>query len=284
MPLKLQGMVASVYVFVRDYRVASIGGLIVLLFLLMGLLAPWVSPKDPNAISLQNALQSPGKEFLLGTDWNGRDLLSRIIYGARVSLSIAFAAVSAGAVVGIIFGTLAGWYKRLENLIMRLIDVLLCFPGIIVALAIIAVLGPSLINLIIAIAIYRVPQTARLAHGLTLSAREKDYVKSAVSIGASDRRIILRHIIPNIMAPLIVQISLMLPGAIMTVAGLSFLGLGLRPPTAEWGSILRDSTEWFHMAPHVMIFPGLALMLVVFGFNTLGDGLRDFLDPRTGKM
>jgi peptide/nickel transport system permease protein len=163
---------------------------------------------------------------------------------------------------------------------MRAMDVLLCFPSIVTALTIISVLGPGINNLIIAIAVYQVPQCARLANGLTLTVRENVYVEAAVSVGVPARRILSRHILPNILAPMLVQGSLLIPSAIMTTAALSFLGLGVRPPLAEWGSMLQGSLQWVQLAPHVMIFPGLALMLVVFGFNTLGDGLRSALDPR----
>jgi peptide/nickel transport system permease protein len=163
---------------------------------------------------------------------------------------------------------------------MRLMDVLLCFPGIITALTIISILGSGIENVIVAIVMYQIPQFARLTHGLTLTVKENDYVTAAISVGANDFRILLRHILPNILASIIVQMSLLIPGAIMTTAGLSFLGLGVEPPTAEWGSMLQDSLKWARRAPHVMIFPGLALMLVVFGFNTFGDGLRAALDPK----
>jgi len=270
--------------FIRHYKIPSVGALLVLLFLFMGILAPWISPKDPLHVSPRDSLKPPGPEFLLGTDILGRDLLSRIIYGARVSLLIALAAVAIGAFIGVVLGMLAGWQRKIEMPIMRLMDVLLCFPGIIVALSIVAIFGRSIENLIIAIALYRIPQFSRLCHGLTLATKENAYIEAAAAIGVSNRRIMTHHILPNILAPIVVQISLMVPGAIMTVAGLSFLGLGIKPPTPEWGSMLQKSIVWSRDAPHIMIFPGLALMLVVLGFNMLGDGLRDFLDPRTRKV
>lgn len=278
--MNLQSLFKPITRFMRAYKLASIGGFIVILFLLVGLLAPWIAPKDPNKISVWDSIKLPGREFLLGADHNGRDLLSRIIYGARISLFISFSAVGIGTVIGVTLGTLAGWHKRLETPIMRFMDVLLCFPGIITALAIISILGSGVENVIVAIVMYQIPQFARLAHGLTLAVKENTYVTAALSIGASDGRILSQHILPNIVAPVIVQMSLLIPGAILTTAGLSFLGLGVEPPTAEWGSMLQDSLKWARLAPHVMIFPGLALMLVVFGFNTFGDGLRSALDPR----
>lgn len=278
--MNLQSLFKPITRFMNTYKLASIGGFVVILFVLVGLLAPWVAPKDPNQISVWDSVKPPGGEFLLGADHNGRDLLSRIIYGARISLFISFVAVGIGTVIGVALGIFAGWNKGLETPIMRLMDVLLCFPGIITALAIISILGSGVENVIVAIVMYQIPQFARLAHGLALVTKENTYVTAALSIGASDGRILSRHILPNIMAPIIVQMSLLIPGAIMTTAGLSFLGLGVEPPTAEWGSMLQDSLKWARLAPHVMIFPGLALMLVVFGFNTFGDGLRSALDPR----
>ena len=273
-------MLKSFNYFIRNYKLGAIGALIVLIFVVTALLAPWLAPKDPNQIAVRDTLKPPGVEYLLGADNNGRDLLSRIIFGARISLTIAFAAVGIGTVIGVVLGVVAAWYPRLEMPIMRLMDVLLSFPGIIIGLTIIAILGSGIENVILAIAIYQLPQFARLAHGLALTVKATAYVDAAVAVGSPVHRILLRHILPNIVAQILVQISILIPSAIMTSAGLSFLGLGVPPPTAEWGSMLQGSISWARLAPHVMIFPGLTLMLVVFGFNILGDGLRDALDPR----
>ena len=266
--------------FVRDHKLAAFGGLIVVAFVITGIFAPELAPKDPNRVSVRNSLMPPSAEFPLGADNNGRDILSRIIYGARVSLYVSVTSVAIAAFVGVLLGILAAWYRWLRAPIMRLMDVLLAFPGIVIALTIIAILGRGLENVILAIAIYQIPQFARLAHGLALSAQEQTYVEAAVAGGESDAAILSRYVLPNIMAPIIVQISLLIPGAIMTAAGLSFIGLGVPPPTAEWGAMLELSLTWGRLAPHMTVFPGLALMLVVFGFNVLGDGLRDALDPR----
>ena len=273
-------MLKSFNYFIRNYKLGAIGALIVLIFVVTALLAPWLAPKDPNQIAVRDTLKPPGVEYLLGADNNGRDLLSRIIFGARISLTIAFASVGIGTVIGVVLGVVAAWYPRLEMPIMRLMDVLLSFPGIIIGLTIIAILGSGIENVILAIAIYQLPQFARLAHGLALTVKATAYVDAAVAVGSPVHRILLRHILPNIVAQILVQISILIPSAIMTSAGLSFLGLGVPPPTAEWGSMLQGSISWARLAPHVMIFPGLTLMLVVFGFNILGDGLRDALDPR----
>jgi peptide/nickel transport system permease protein len=279
----LQNAARSTGHFARNYKLAFLGAIIVIAFVLTALLAPWISPRDPNEISLANTLESPGRDFLLGTDNHGRDQLSRLIHGARISLTIAISAVVLGTVTGVTLGITAGWFSALQTPLMRLVDVLLAFPGIIIALTVIAILGTGLENVVVAIAISMIPDFGRLVNGLTLSVRENTYIEAGIAIGASNTRILSRYILPNILAPIVVQVSLLIPGAIMTAAGLSFLGLGVTPPTAEWGAMLQDSLTWARMAPHMMIFPGLALMLVVFGFNVMGDGLRDLLDPRVRK-
>ena len=266
--------------FIKTNKLGTIGAVVVISFIVLGVFSPQIAPLDPNKIDLQNALAPPGGTAILGTDHNGRDVLSRIIFGARISLFISFSAIFVGSIIGTTLGISAGWFKSLEMPIMRFMDVLLCFPGIITALTIISILGSGLGNVVVAIAAYQIPQFARLAHGQTLTVKENDYVTAALSLGVPDFRILFRHILPNITASMIVQMSLLIPGAILTTASLSFLGLGVTPPTAEWGGMLQDSMKWARMAPHVMIFPGLALMLVVFGFNTLGDGLRVSMDPR----
>jgi len=281
--VKLLRLPGIVWAFARDYTLAGAGGALVLAFVAVALLAPQLAPYDPDAVNLRQSLARPGPQHLLGLDNQGRDLLSRIIFGARMSLYISVSAIGMGALFGVVLGMLAGYYRRLDMPIMRLMDVVLAFPGIIVALTTIAILGRSINNVVIAIGIYHIPQFARLAHGLTLSIQETVFVEGAVASGESDLSILARYILPNCLASLIVQTSLLIPGAIMTAATLSFLGLGVPPPTAEWGSMLQNSLQWAPLAPHVMIVPGLALMLVVFGFNVLGDGLRDAMDPRLKK-
>ncbi len=278
--MNLRSAFRKVVAFSRAHKLAAFGAVLVILFVFTGVFADQLAPKDPNRVSVSNSLQPPNAEFPLGADNNGRDILSRIIHGARVSLYISTTSVALAALVGVALGIIAAWYRWTRGPIMRFMDVLLAFPGIVIALTIIAILGRGLENVIIAIAIYQMPQFARLAHGLALSAQEQTYVEAAIAGGETDGAILGRYVLPNIIAPIIVQISLLVPGAIMTAAGLSFIGLGVAPPTAEWGAMLQLSLTWGRLAPHMTIFPGLALMLVVFGFNVLGDGLRDALDPR----
>ncbi|MDF1521995.1 MAG: ABC transporter permease [Trueperaceae bacterium] len=276
----LRKLLKTILAFARDHKLAAIGAVIMLLSVVTGLFAEQLAPKDPNRVSVRKSLVPPNAEFPLGADNNSRDILSRIIFGARVSLYVSMTSVGLAAFVGVLLGIVAAWYRWTRAPIMRLMDVLLAFPGIVIALTIIAILERGVENVILAIAIYQIPQAARLAHGLALSAQEQTYVEAAVAGGESDVAILSRYVFPNIVAPIIVQISLLIPGAIMTAAGLSFIGLGVPPPTAEWGAMLQLSLTWGRLAPHMTIFPGLALMLVVFGFNVLGDGLRDALDPR----
>jgi peptide/nickel transport system permease protein len=271
------------WAFARDYKLAAVGGALVVLFVTVAILAPQLAPYDPDKVSLRESLAGSSAKHWLGQDNNGRDLLSRIIFGARMSLYISLSSIGMGAIFGVVLGMLAAYYRRLDMPIMRLMDVVLAFPGIIVALTTIAILGRSITNVIIAIGIYHIPQFARLAHGLTLTLKETVFVEGARASGESDSSILTRYILPNCLAPIIVQTSLLIPGAIMTAATLSFLGLGVPPPTAEWGSMLQNSLQWSQLAPHVMIVPGLALMMAVFGFNVLGDGLRDAMDPRLKK-
>jgi len=265
-------------------KLSLTGGGIAAIFVLVSALAAMLAPYDPNAIDLGRTLASPGPAHWLGTDNQGRDLLSRVIFGARVSLYVGAGSITVGAGLGVPAGLLAGYYRGLNAPIMRLMDVLLAFPGIIVALTIVAILGPGLNNVVLAVGLSQVPQFARVVYGLVLIVREATYVESARSIGAFDAAIIGRHISPNVLSPIIVQASLLFPDAILTGASLSFLGAGVQPPTAEWGAMLSDSRQWMQLAPHLMIVPGIALMLVVLGFNVFGDGVRDALDPRVRSM
>lgn len=262
-------------------RGAVIGLVILALLALMAIFAPVLAPEEPNVMIPGDALSAPSLEYPMGTDQFGRDILSRIIFGARLSLQVGFIAVGIASVIGITLGMIAGYYGRwVDGLIGILIDIMLAFPGILLALAIVAVLGPNLINLMVAVGISSVPTYARLIRGAVLTTREMTYVEAARVIGASDRTIMFRHILPNVLAPAIVLSTLGIGGAILVGAAISFLGLGAQPPTAEWGAMLSAGRNFLQQAWWITLFPGLAIMVTVLSINLLGDGLRDALDPR----
>ena len=260
----------------------TLAGLAIIVFvLLVMLLAPWIAPYDPNALDLRARLAAPGALHWLGTDQVGRDLLSRIIWGSRVSVTIGVAIVFFSMSIGTILGAFSGLVGgRTDTVIMRLMDVLLSFPSFVMAMALAAALGPDLINAMLAIAVVRIPFYVRLARGQALSLRERAYVKAAVTFGASKRQIVLRHIVPNAMAPIIVQSTLDIGGAILTAAALSFIGLGAQQPTAEWGAMVSSGRDFLLDQWWYPTFPGLAILVTAVGFNLLGDGLRDIFDPR----
>jgi peptide/nickel transport system permease protein len=262
-------------------KAAVIGGLIVCLFVFTAILAPVIAPYPPDEGDLMKRLSPPSREHWLGTDPLGADLLSRVIYGARISLFIQIMAVAIALVLGTLLGLVGGYYGGwLDNLIMRLMDILLAFPGIFLAIAIIAVLGTGLTNLMLAAGIYSIPQFARIVRGSVLSLKEKEFIEAARAVGEKNSSILFRYLLPNSMAPIIIQTSLRMATVLLTASGLSFLGLGVQPPTAEWGAMLSNARAYIVTAPHAAIVPGLAIMLVVMGFNLFGDGLRDALDPR----
>jgi peptide/nickel transport system permease protein len=276
-----RGQIGEVWRRLRRNRAAIGGGIIVLLFVFIAIFAPWLSPYPPNEGDLTKRLKSPCREHLFGTDPLGRDLLSRVIYGARISLQIQIISVSIALVIGTLLGMIGGYYGgRLDNLIMRLMDILLAFPGIFLAISIIAVLGPGLTNLMLAAGIYSIPQFARIVRGSVISLKEKEFIEAARAVGERDLDILFRYLLPNSMAPIIVQTTLRMATVLLTASGLSFLGLGVQPPTPEWGAMLSNARAYLITAPHVATVPGLAIMLVVMGFNLFGDGLRDSLDPR----
>lgn len=240
-----------------------------------------LTPHSPLEQNRLERLKPPSQVYRMGTDLYGRDVASRIMDGATNSLRVALASVFLSGTVGTLLGAISGFFGGLvDQIIMRVMDVFFAFPAILLALLVVVVLGPGLNNTILAIAVVYTPIFARVARGPTLSVREMDYVTSARCVGASDTRILLRHVLPNILPPLIVQVSLALSWSLLTEAGLSFLGLGTRPPQSSWGVMLSESRALAEMAPWLMIYPGLAIMLGVLGFNLLGDGLRDVLDPR----
>ncbi|WNS77531.1 ABC transporter permease [Bacillus sp. DTU_2020_1000418_1_SI_GHA_SEK_038] len=265
-------------------KAAMAGAIIILFYIFIAIFAPLLAPYSPYEINLENKLIPPSADHWMGTDDKGRDILSRILYGARLSMGVGFAAVIFGAFFGIIFGLIAGYYgKWIDSIIMRMMDVMLAFPGILLALAIIAALGPSLINVTIAVGAFSVPLFARIVRGSTLEVKRLEYIDAIRSLGASDLTIIFKHVFPNILSPIIVQGTLRLATAILSAAGLSFLGLGAQPPSPEWGTMLSSGRDFLFSAPYIALFPGLAISILVLGFNIFGDGLRDAFDPRMKK-
>lgn len=265
----------------RCNRLALCGAAVLALFAVVALLAPWLAPYSPTAQNLPASLQPPGPAHLLGTDEFGRDILSRIIFGARFSLPVGIFSVAIALAGGGLLGMLGGYYGgRLDNLIMRVMDVMLALPTILLAIVIVTALGPGLTNVMVAVGISLIPHFARVAKAAVLGVRELEYVEAARASGAGALRIIFRHILPNSLAPIIVQGTLSVAGAILSAAALSFIGLGAQPPTPEWGSMLSSGRAFLRDAPHVTTFPGLAILLTVLALNLFGDGLRDALDPR----
>jgi len=265
----------------RKNKIGAIGAVVVILLIFVAIAAPLIAPYSPREMNTIRRMEGPSTDHFFGTDRFGRDEFSRIVYGARVSLQVGVIAVSIGVLSGLVLGLVAGYYgKFLDSIIMRFMDILFAFPSILLALVVIAVLGPSLTNTMIAIGITNMPVFTRIVRGSVLSVREEEYVSAAVALGVKDIRLLARHILPNILAPVIVQASLALSGAILTEAALSFLGLGIQPPTPSWGSMLSDSRRYMELAPWTAIFPSLAIMVTVMSFNLFGDGLRDILDPK----
>ena len=262
---------------------ATAGVLLVILFVLCAVLAPWLAPYDPANLDLTIRLQPPSHAHWFGTDELGRDILSRVIYGSRISMLVGSCVVTGSLLLGILFGSLAGYYggkfDRFFNIVVM--NAFLSFPGILLAIAFVAFLGPGIWNLIFALVIGGWVGYARLVRAQVLAVREREFVEAARALGASDLRIVVRHILPNIIQPVIVQAAIGMAGAILAEATMSFLGLGVPPPTASWGTMLNDGRAHLFDAPHIVIFPALTVMLAVLSFNFIGDALRDYLDPRS---
>lgn len=266
-------------------RWTYLGTIIIAGFALAALFAPWLAPGDPYGIDLSQQLQSPSGAHWLGQDANGADILSRLLYGARISLIVGLAVVALAGTIGILVGLVSGYYGGwTDTLIMRLVDILLAFPGLLLAIALVAVLGPDIRNVIIALTVLGWVPFARLVRGQVLAVKEREFVLAARATGASNKRIMLVHILPNILGPVIVQATFSVAGVIIAESSLSFLGLGAPPGTPSWGAMLADGKQVLMDAPHVSIFPGLAIMLTVLAFNFLGDGLRDRYDPRSSTI
>ena len=262
-------------------KVGLVGLIGVLLVVLLAIFAPIIAPYAPDKMHTLHTMEGPSSQFLFGNDEFGRDIFSRVVYGAQVSLQVGLIAVGIGAFFGLLFGLLAGFFQgKIDQFIMRIMDIFFAFPDILLALTIVAVLGPSLTNTMIAIGIVFTPVFTRLIRSAVLTVKENEYITNAEAVGVSNTKIIVKHIAPNVMAPFIVQITLALSGAILTEAGLSFLGLGVQPPDPSWGVMLNESRSYMEIAPWMMAFPVTAIIITIFCFNLLGDSLRDLLDPK----
>ncbi len=261
-----------------------IGGLIIIVLTFTTVFAPFVTPHDPAEQNLEDRLSSPNNEYPLGTDHFGRCIFSRLVYGTRTSLAIAIAVSAIVVSIGTILGAIAGYYRMIDNIVMRFVDIALAFPSIVLALAIVGMLGPSPPNIIIALSATGWGKYARLVRGTVLSIKEKEFIESARALGCNDAYILFRHILPNCLASIVVVASLGIGGKIISIAGLGFLGLGVQPPTPEWGTMIKGGLPLLHVAPHIVIFSGLMIMITVLAFNLLADGLRDALDPRLKDM
>jgi peptide/nickel transport system permease protein len=267
----------------RRNVLASIGMALVAVFVVFALFAPWIAPQNPSSIDLPSRLQPPSGLHWFGTDELGRDIFSRVIYGARISMLVGGSVVAGSLLLGLILGSIAGYYGGLADRFFNVIvmNAFLSFPGILLAIAFVAFLGPGIFNLILALCIGGWVGYARLVRAQVLAVKEKEFVEAARALGASDWRIVTRHILPNIIQPVIVQAAIGMAGAVLAEATMSFLGLGVPPPTASWGSMLNDGRAHLFDAPHLVLFPALAVMLAVLSFNFIGDALRDYMDPRS---
>jgi peptide/nickel transport system permease protein len=262
------------------HRLFMTGLVLFLIIALTAILAPWITDVDPNRLSMRNKFKPPGEGWIFGTDSFGRSLWSRVVWGAQLSMLIGASVVALNAVFGILIGAAAGYFRRIDNLLMRINDALMAFPAILLAIAVTSVLGPSTFNVILALGIVYIPRTARIVRSSVIVLREMEFVQAAVAAGAGHWRILTRHILPNAMAPVIVQLSFLFAFAVLSEATLSFLGVGAVPPTPTWGNIMAEGRDFMREAPWIITIPGIALMITVMGLNFLGDGLRDVLDPR----
>jgi peptide/nickel transport system permease protein len=266
----------------RHNPLAAVGVVLIVIFVISALFAPWIAPQDPAHIELPTRLSSPSTAHWFGTDELGRDILSRVIYGSRISMLVGSSVVVVSLVLGLIIGSIAGYYGgRLDRFInIVVMNAFLSFPGILIAIAFVAFRGPGIFNLVLALSLGGWVGYARLVRAQVLAAREREFVEAARALGASDLRVMARHILPNIIQPVVVQAAIGMAGAILAEATMSFLGLGVPPPTASWGAMLNDGRAHLFDAPHLVIFPALAVMLAVLSFNFIGDAMRDYLDPR----
>ncbi|PKY89480.1 ABC transporter permease [Falseniella ignava] len=271
----------DIWIRMKRNRLAMVGLVIIIILIITAIFADYIAPYGYAEQNLANQYQTPNAEHWFGTDELGRDIFSRVVYGSRVSLRVGFISVSISMTIGVAIGAITGYYGgKIDNILMRFIDIVQALPDILLAIAIMAALGPGLTNLMVAVGIAAIPGYARLVRSSVLSLRDQEFVEAARANGSSDARIILKHIIPNCMAPIIVQATLGVAYAIINAAGLSFIGLGLEPPTPEWGAMLSGGRAYIRDYPHMTLFPGLAIVLTILALNLLGDGLRDALDPK----
>ncbi len=275
------GKLSLIWHVLSKNRLAAIGAYIVLFLILLAVFGPLLAPHDPLEQNLKKIRMDPNLGYLLGTDEFGRCILSRILYGSRISLTIGVTSISIALLVGIFLGLIAGYYEGvIGGLIMRVVDVMLAFPYFLLAIAIVILLGSGVFNLIITIAIYSIPSFARVIRGLVLSQKQREYIEAARAFGENDPNIIFRYLLPNCIPSIIVYGTLRIGSAILVSSILGFLGLGMPPPTPEWGAMLSGGRAYLRAAPHIVFFPGIMIMIAVLGFNLIGDGLRDVLDPR----
>jgi peptide/nickel transport system permease protein len=264
--------------------IVLVGVVLVVLILVTGLFAPWLAPHDPGAFAVRDRLQAPSERYLLGTDHLGRDVLSRIVHGARISLLTSSLVVVLAVAIGLALGLAAGYSSALDQVVMRVVDALLAFPPILLAIALMAALGPSLANIVVALGIVYGPRMARLVRGSVLQIKELEYVQAATALGAPTLRVLALHVLPNAISPLIVQATFTFAHAVLAEASLTFLGAGLPPDFASWGIMLSEARPHMERAPWTAVPPGVAIALFVLGLNLIGDGLRDFLDPRLTNL
>ena len=278
---KTNSQLASVWRSLRRNRMAMLGLVILVLLALMAIFADFIAPYAYDAQDLLNAHQAPSAEHIFGTDEFGRDIFSRIIYGSRLSVVVGFISVGIALVLGGFLGAVAGFYGgRLDDIIMRCMDILLAIPQVLLAIAIIASLGNGLVNLMVAVGIATIPSYARIVRASVMTIRGEEYIEAARASGTNDAKIIIKHILPNCLAPVIVQVTLGIANAILSCAALSFIGLGITPPSPEWGAMLSGARNYVLTYPYMSVFPGLAIIVTVLALNLLGDGLRDALDPK----
>jgi len=284
MSLRTSYLAAVFWPRIRRNKLAITGAVVVLMLLIASLLAPWIAPHNPTQINAWQVLAPPSTSHWFGTDELGRDVFSRVLYGARISLKVGFVAIGIAIVLGSVVGLVAGYYGGwVDTVLMRCVDIMLCFPAFFLILAIITFLEPSIWYIMAVIGLTGWMGVARLVRAEALSIREMDYVMAARCIGCSNLRIILRHILPNALSPVLVAATLGVAGAILTESSLSFLGIGVQPPTPSWGNILTSGKDYIEFAWWLSLFPGLAILVTVFAYNLLGEGIRDALDPRTDK-